>query len=120
MQELFKAAIERGASDIHIKTGDVIRARIYGELVPLTQQKLTADQVKGIAMKLIPHERDRQFFDTLLDYDCSWGLAGVGRFRVNIMRQRGSPMVVMRAIPFEIASLDDLGLPPMIKQISNH
>ena len=55
MQELFKAAIERGASDIHIKTGDVIRARIYGDLLPLTQQKLTAEQVKGIALKLIPH-----------------------------------------------------------------
>ncbi len=119
MQELFKAAIERGASDIHIKTGDVIRARIYGELLPLTQQKLTADQVKAIALKLIPHERDRQFFDTLLDYDCSWGLPGVGRFRVNIFRQRGSPMVVMRVIPFEIPTIDDLGLPPIVKEIAS-
>jgi twitching motility protein PilT len=120
MQELFKAAIERGASDIHIKTGDVIRARVYGDLVPLTQQKLNADQVKSIALKLIPHERDRQFFDTLLDYDCSWGMAGVGRFRVNIMRQRGSPMVVMRVIPFEIPTIDDLDLPPIIKDIADH
>ena len=119
MQELFKAAIERRASDIHIKTGDVIRARIDGELLPLTQQKLTADQVKGIALKLIPHERDRQFFDTLLDYDCSWGLPGVGRFRVNIFRQRGSPMIVMRVIPFEIPTVDDLGLPPILKEIAN-
>ena len=41
MQELFKAAVERGASDIHIKAGDFMRARIHGELQPLTQQKLT-------------------------------------------------------------------------------
>ena len=52
MQELFKAAVERGASDIHIKAGDFMRARIHGELQPLTQQKLTVDQVKGIAMQL--------------------------------------------------------------------
>jgi twitching motility protein PilT len=120
MQDLFKAAVERGASDIHIKTGDVIRARINGELLPLTQQRLSSEQVKGIAVKLIPHERDRQFFDTLLDYDCSWGLPGVGRFRVNILRQRGSPMVVMRVIPFDVPTIDDLGLPPIIKSISDH
>ncbi|MEQ9399922.1 MAG: PilT/PilU family type 4a pilus ATPase [Longimicrobiales bacterium] len=120
MQELFKAAIERGASDIHIKSGDVIRARIHGELQPLTQQKLTPDQVKGIALKLIPHEEDRERFDRLMDYDCSWGIPGVGRFRVNIMKQRGSPMIVMRVIPIEIPDFDDLGLPPILKRIANH
>ena len=120
MQELFKAAIERGASDIHIKAGDVIRARIHGDLVPLTQQKLSAEQVKGIALKLIPHEEDKENFDKLLDYDCSWGLPGIGRFRVNIMKQRGSPMIVMRVIPIEIPSIEDLGLPPIIERIANH
>lgn len=120
MQELFKAAIDRGASDVHIKAGDVIRARIHGELVPLTQQRLSAEQVKGIALKLIPHEEDRQNFDRLLDYDCSWGLPGIGRFRVNIMKQRGSPMIVMRVIPIDIPSIEDLGLPPIIQQIANH
>ena len=46
MQELFKAAVERGASDIHIKAGDYMRARIHGILQPLTQQKLTPEQVE--------------------------------------------------------------------------
>ena len=120
MQELFKAAIERGASDIHIKTGDFIRARIHGELQPLTQQRLSVEQVTGIALKLIPHEEDRQNFDKMLDYDCSWGIPGVGRFRVNIMKQRGSPMIVMRSIPIEIPSTSDLGLPPRVDKIANH
>ncbi|MFQ5536810.1 MAG: type IV pilus twitching motility protein PilT [Gemmatimonadota bacterium] len=120
MQELFKAAIERGASDIHIKSGDVIRARIDGNLQPLTQQKLSPDQVRGIALKLIPHEADRENFDKLLDYDCSWGIPGIGRFRVNIMKQRGSPMIVMRVIPIEIPTIEDLGLPPVIQTIADH
>jgi len=118
MQELFKAAVERGASDIHIKAGDFMRARIYGELHPLTQQKLTVDQVKGIALQLIPHQEDRDRFEKILDYDCSWGIPGVGRFRVNIMKQRGSPMIVMRSIPIEIPSVEDLGLPPIINRIA--
>jgi twitching motility protein PilT len=119
MQELFKAAVERGASDIHIKAGDYMRARVHGVLQPLTQQKLTPDQVRGIALQLIPHEEDRKTFDKLLDYDCSWGIPGVGRFRVNIMKQRGSPMIVMRAIPIEIPSVEDLGLPPIINKIAS-
>lgn len=118
MQELFKAAVERGASDIHIKAGDFMRARIHGELQPLTQQKLTVDQVRGIALQLIPHEDERENFDKILDYDCSWGIPGVGRFRVNIMKQRGSPMIIMRAIPIEIPSVEDLGLPPIVNRIA--
>ena len=120
MQELFKAAVERGASDIHIKAGDYMRARIHGVLQPLTQQKLTVDQVRGIALQLIPHEEDKKNFDKLLDYDCSWGIPGVGRFRVNILKQRGSPMIVMRAIPIEIPSVEDLGLPPIINKIASY
>jgi len=118
MQELFKAAVERGASDIHIKAGDFMRARVHGVLQPLTQQRLTPDQVKGIAMQLIPHEDDRERFEKLLDYDCSWGIPGVGRFRVNILKQRGSPMIVMRAIPIEIPTVEDLDLPPIINKIA--
>lgn len=120
MQELFKAAIERGASDIHIKSGDVVRARINGDLVPLTQKKLSPDQVKGIALKLMPHDEDKERFDKITDYDCSWGISGVGRFRVNIMKQRGSPMIVMRVIPIEIPTFEDLGLPEILNKIANH
>jgi twitching motility protein PilT len=120
MVEIFKGAIERGASDIHIKAGDNIRARIHGKLVPVTQQKLTNDQVRALAMKLMPHERDRERIDDLLDYDCSWGLPGLGRFRVNILRQRGSFMIVMRVIPIEIPSIEDLKLPPVLAKIADH
>jgi twitching motility protein PilT len=118
MLEIFKAAIQRGASDIHIKAGDFLRARIRGELVPLTQQRLSPDQIKQICLQLIPHEHDKERVDQLLDYDCSWGAPGVGRFRVNILRQRGSLMVVMRVIPIEIPSFEALRLPPVLSRMS--
>ncbi len=117
MIEIFKAAVERGASDIHIKAGDVIRARLHGRLIPMTQQRLSPDQVKALALKLIPREQDRQRIDEILDYDCSWGVPGLGRFRVNILRQRGTFMIVMRTIPIEVPTFEDLKLPPVLHKI---
>ena len=68
----------------------------------------------------MPHEHDRDRIDDLLDYDCSWGLPGLGRFRVNILRQRGSFMIVMRVIPIEVPSFEDLKLPPILAKIADH
>ncbi len=121
MTEIFKAAIQRGASDIHIKSGDVVRARINGKLIPLTQQRLDASQVKGLARKLMPEDApERDNLESVYDYDCSWGLPGLGRFRVNILRQRGSFMIVMRVIPIEVPTIDDLNLPAILKTIADH
>jgi len=118
MEKIIKAAVERGASDLHIKAGDVFRARIDGKLVPLTKQALTPDQTKSIALRLIANEDDRARIDKINDYDCSWGAPGIGRFRVNILRQRSSFMIVMRVIPFEVPSFERLAVPSVLKQIA--
>ena len=118
LEKIIKAAVERGASDLHIKAGDVFRARINGKLVPLTKQRLTPDQTKSIALKLISNEEDRARIDRLRDFDCSWGMPGVGRFRVNVLRQRSSFMIVMRVVPFTVPSIESLGLPEVLKQIA--
>jgi twitching motility protein PilT len=118
MEKIIKAAVDRGASDLHIKAGDVFRARIDGRLVALTKQALTPDQTKAIALRLIHNEEVRQRIDKILDYDCSWGAAGIGRFRVNILRQRSSFMIVMRVIPFTIPTVESLQLPPVISKLA--
>jgi twitching motility protein PilT len=110
--------VERGASDLHIKAGDVFRARIDGKLQPLTKQRLTPEQTKAIALKFIPTEEDRKLIDKIRDYDCSWGAPGIGRFRVNILKQRSSFMIVMRVIPFEVPSIERLRLPRVLERIS--
>jgi len=110
--------VERGASDLHIKAGDVFRARINGKLVPLTKQRLTPDQTKSIALKLMSSEEDRSRIDRIRDFDCSWGMPGVGRFRVNVLRQRSSFMIVMRVIPFAVPTIESLGLPEVLKQVA--
>ena len=118
MEKIIKAAIDRGASDLHIKAGDVFRARINGKLVPMTKQALTPEQTRAIAIRLISSEKIRERIDQITDYDCSWGAPGIGRFRVNILRQRSSFMIVMRVIPFKIPGVADLNLPPILERIA--
>jgi twitching motility protein PilT len=118
MERIIKAAVDRGASDIHIKAGDVFRARIDGKLVALTKQAITADQARAVAMRLMPNDDDRNRIDAIHDYDCSWGATGVGRFRVNILRQRGSFAVVMRVIPDQVPTFESLRLPPVLGQVA--
>jgi twitching motility protein PilT len=117
MENIIKAAIERGASDLHIKAGDVFRARIGGSLKPLTKQRLTPEQTRAIALRMIASEEDRKRIDQIRDYDCSWGAPGIGRFRVNILRQRSSFMIVMRVIPFDVPTLEKLHLPQVLTKI---
>ena len=119
MEKIIKAAVDRGASDLHIKAGDVFRARVHGELVPLTKQALSPEQTKQIALHLMSNEDDKKRIDTILDYDCSWAAPGIGRFRVNIMRQRGSFSIIMRVIPWEVPTFDKLGLPPVLARIAS-
>jgi twitching motility protein PilT len=119
MENIIKAAVARGASDLHIKAGDVFRARIAGALKPLTKQRLTPEQTRAIALRMIPSEEDRKRIDQIRDYDCSWGAPGVGRFRVNILRQRSSFMIVMRVIPFDVPTLERLNLPQVLTKIAD-
>ncbi len=118
MEKIIKAAVERGASDLHIKAGDVFRARINGKLVALTKQRLTPDQTRAIAMKLISSDEDRARIERLRDFDCSWGMPGVGRFRVNVLRQRSSFMIVMRVIPFTVPTIESLRLPESLSRVA--
>ncbi len=119
MEKIIKAAVERGASDLHIKAGDVFRARINGKLVPLTKQRLTPDQTRAITIRLLGSDEARTRLDHLHDFDCSWGMPGVGRFRVNILRQRSSFMVVMRVIPFSVPTFESLHLPASLGSLAD-
>jgi twitching motility protein PilT len=118
LDKILRAAVERGASDVHVKAGDVIRARIDGRLVGLTRQPLTAEQTRAVAHALVTSEADRATLDSAMDHDCSYALEGAGRFRVNILRQRGTHSVVLRAIPAEVPTLERLGLPPVVSRIA--
>lgn len=118
LTRVLKAALQRGASDVHAKAGDVFRARVDGQLVPLTKSRLTTAQTRALAATFSGLELDDPRLDALRDFDCSWGVAGVGRFRVNVLRQRSSFMVVLRVIPFSVPTPEGLGLPEIVSSLA--
>ena len=113
-----KAAVERGASDIHIKAGDMVRVRIDGRLQPLSKQPLTPEQTRSIAVHLLASDSERASVESITDHDCSYTLAGVARFRVNILRQRNAFSMVLRIIPESVPTLTSLGLPTVFERIA--
>ena len=115
---VLKAAVARGASDVHAKAGDVFRARVDGELVPLTKQPLTPAQTRALVATFTGMASTDKRLDALRDFDCSWGAAGIGRFRVNVSRQRSSFMVVLRVIPFAVPTPEALGLPEVVARVA--
>lgn len=118
LARVLKAAVLRGASDVHAKAGDVFRARVGGQLVPLTKQRLTPQQTRALAATFAGLALEDARLDTLRDFDCSWGVPGVGRFRVNVLRQRSSFMVVLRVIPFSVPTPESLGLPEVVTRFA--
>jgi twitching motility protein PilT len=118
LTKVLKAAVSRGASDVHAKAGDVFRARVNGHLIPLTKQRLTPAQTRALAATFAGLALDDPRLDALRDFDCSWGLAGIGRFRVNVLRQRSSFMVVLRVIPFSVPTPEGLGLPEAVTRLA--
>ncbi len=117
LTKVLKSAVQRGASDVHAKAGDVFRARVDGHLVALTKQRLTPAQTRALAATFADLALDDPRLDTLRDFDCSWGIQGVGRFRVNVLRQRSSFMVVLRVIPFSVPTPEGLGLPDVVARM---
>ncbi len=118
LARVLKSAVQRGAADVHAKAGDVFRARVDGHLVPLTKQRLTPEQTRALAATFAQLPLDDPRLDTLRDFDCSWGIQGLGRFRVNVLRQRSSFMVVLRVIPFSVPTPEGLGLPEVISRFA--
>ena len=117
LDDILKFARTAGASDIHIKAGLPPVYRIDGELKPLTKAPhLTQEMTHEMAYKIMD-AKQRQRYEDIHEIDMAYGVAGLGRFRVNIFAQRGAVSMVFRFIPFDIKNLDDLILPPVIKKI---
>ncbi|MBA2566107.1 MAG: PilT/PilU family type 4a pilus ATPase [Gemmatimonadetes bacterium] len=115
---ILKLAVARGASDIHVKAGDVIRVRVDGNLVPMGEKPLTVQQVRALAERVVGDGRLREGLDSIREHDCSYAVQDLGRFRANVLRQRGSVMLVLRAIPIEVPTFADLRLPAVIETLT--
>jgi twitching motility protein PilT len=113
-----RTLVEREGSDLHVKVDSPPVARMHGELIPLEGFGPLSAQDTEKAFHDIAEVRSLTEFEEDGEADFSYALEGVSRFRVNCFRQRGAISIVCRAIPFEIRSIDDLGLPEVVRHLA--
>jgi twitching motility protein PilT len=117
LSELLHRLSELGGSDLHITTGTPPLVRVHGEIRPLDGYRpLTSSETKQLAYSVLTDAQKHRFEENL-ELDFSFGVKGLSRFRANIFNQRGAVGAVFRAIPYEIKSFDDLGLPNVVKDL---
>ncbi|WP_407314773.1 type IV pilus twitching motility protein PilT [Desulfosporosinus sp. SB140] len=117
IQELLHAAGEKKASDVHLTVESAPVLRVDGSMVHLPMDKLSQSDLESFARALMNDEQSKRFKE-LGELDLSYSLPGVGRFRVNVFRQRGSIGIVIRLIPFVIPTPESLGLPAVSVELA--
>jgi twitching motility protein PilT len=116
---LLRIMTERGSSDLHVKVGNSPAIRLNGRLVVLHDLAvLNPDQTYALAVGMM-NEAQRAAFDKANEADFAYSLSGVGRFRVNAFHQRGTVGMTLRRVATERASVEQLGLPPVIRQLAD-
>ncbi|MFK7992432.1 MAG: type IV pilus twitching motility protein PilT [Sandaracinaceae bacterium] len=118
IHQLLKVMIDRGASDLHVTTGTAPQLRIDGSLVPLKTPPLDPIETKELCYTVLSEEQTVRF-EKHNELDLSFGVRGLSRFRANIFMQRGAVAGAFRAIPFDVMTFEDLGLPPIVEQLAN-
>jgi twitching motility protein PilT len=118
INDLLKTAVSGGASDLHLKVGSYAMMRVNGTLVVASEEKrLDRADTETMAETLFTAEQ-REKFRTTQEVDLAYSIPGLGRFRVNVFQQRGTVGLVLRVIPTRIKTIDELGLPPVLKRIA--
>ncbi len=116
--QLLKVMVERDASDLFVTAGAQPSIKVDGSLKPLTRDPLTARQARSLTYSTMNDAQQSEFESS---HECNYAISapGIGRFRVSAFFQRNSPGMVLRRIKNEIPSLDELGLPQIIKDLAS-
>jgi twitching motility protein PilT len=119
INELLQIAVASGASDLHLKVGSYPMMRVNGMLVVASETKrLEREDTEAIAESIFTPE-NREKFLAAQEVDLAYSVAGLGRFRCNVFQQRGTVGLALRVIPMRIRTIDELGLPPVLKRIAS-
>ena len=118
INDLLRLAIDRKASDLHLKVGNSPIIRVDGHLVPLEEQpKLSQEDAIKVAFSIMnPSQKEK--FKQRSELDTAYSAPGLGRFRVNVFQQRGTIGLVFRVVPTKILSIEELNLPPVLEKLA--
>src|SRR6202140_3660032 len=117
LHQLLKELVERGGSDLHITTNTPPQIRIDGQITPIDSPSLTPIETKQLCYSILT-DAQKHRFEEENELDLSFGVKGLSRFRGNVFIQRGAVAGVFRVIPYKILTFDELGLPPVVKDLS--
>jgi twitching motility protein PilU len=115
-RDYLKLMVERDASDLYFSCGAPASAKINGNLSPVEENRFSAEQIRGIAYSIMSEDQQREFEDKP-EMNLAISESGVGRFRVNIFRQRNSISMVIRNIKTDIPDWELLGLPSILTEV---
>ncbi|PYR57896.1 MAG: type IV pili twitching motility protein PilT [Acidobacteria bacterium] len=119
LNDLLKNAVTSGASDLHLKVGSYPMMRVNGVLVVASEEKrLDRADTETIASGLFTPDLQERF-KRAQEVDLAYSVPGLGRFRCNVFQQRGTVGLVLRVIPTKILSIEELGLPPVLRKIAD-
>jgi twitching motility protein PilT len=119
LPDLLRKMTDLGGSDLHLTTNSAPQVRVHGHLQSLPgYSAMTAAETKQLAYSVLT-DAQKHRFEEALELDFSFGLKGMSRFRANLFNQKGAVGAVFRAIPYEIKGFENLGLPPVVKDLCN-
>jgi twitching motility protein PilT len=116
LNELLRAMVDQGGSDLHVTTSSPPQIRVDGVLRPLNHEPLTPTQTKQLAYSILTDTQKHRLEETL-EIDFSFGIKGLARFRANVYHQRGAIAAAFRQIPYEIRSFRELGVPAVVEKL---
>jgi twitching motility protein PilT len=117
IDDLLRRAVDKRASDLHLKVGNHPYLRVDGLLLGLSDiPRITPEEMLSMAFSMMTNRQKQKFKETA-ELDMAYGVAGLGRFRVNVFQQRGNVGMVLRVIPTKIRTIEELELPRILSQI---
>ncbi|NJL84927.1 MAG: type IV pilus twitching motility protein PilT [Leptolyngbyaceae cyanobacterium SM1_1_3] len=117
IEDLMEEVVERGGSDLHLSTGLPPYIRISGHLTPTEHPLLSSEQCQRLIFSML-NNTQRKHLEQNWELDCSYGVKGLARFRVNVYKDRGTYAACLRALSSKIPSMDLLGLPNIVRELS--
>ena len=117
LDELLRLLVKYDGSDLHLRTGETPVFRVHGDLRRTNFPPLQAEQLQGILYGIMGPERIARF-ERDLECDLAYGIEGLARFRVNVFKERDAVGAVLRLIPIRVKGIDELGLPPVLKEVA--
>ncbi|MFM6334671.1 MAG: type IV pilus twitching motility protein PilT, partial [Dolichospermum sp.] len=118
IEELMEQLIDMGGSDLHLSADLPPYFRISGHLTPIGDHSLTADECQRLIFSML-NNTQRKTLEQTWELDCSYGVKGLARFRVNVYKERGAYAACLRALSSKIPNFDTLGLPDVVREMSN-